>query len=97
METVEVVIKIPKQVYEHINVWKDIVYDDYIAMVTNAILNGTVLPKGHGRLIDADRIITEATERMKYPANHQYMECVIAHMKLAPTIIEADNEVENDG
>lgn len=48
------------------------------------------LPKGHGRLIDADAIIKEATKGMKYPKNHEYMECVIAHMNLAPTIIEAD-------
>lgn len=54
METIEVAIRIPKQVYEHINIWKDIVYDDYIAMVGNAILNCTVLPKGHGKLIDSN-------------------------------------------
>ena len=53
------------------------------------------IPKNHGRLIDADKIILEATERMKYPANHEYMECVIAHMNLAPTIIEADKESED--
>jgi hypothetical protein len=64
------------------------------AEMKNALMCGTPLPKGHGRLIDADRIIAEATERMKYPANHKYMECVIAHMNLAPTIIEADTESE---
>lgn len=53
-----------------------------------------VLPKGHGKLIDADAVIAEATERMKYPANYKYMECVIAHMKLAPTVVEADKENE---
>ena len=62
--------------------------------ICEAILDGTPLPKGHGRLIDADEIISEATKRMKYPENHQYMECVIAHMKLAPTIVEADKESE---
>lgn len=57
--------------------------------IVGCVMNGTPLSK-HGRLIDADKIISEATERMKYPANHEYMECVIAHMKLATTIVEAD-------
>ena len=63
--------------------------------VLDVIRNGTPLPKGHGRLIDADAIIAEATEGMKYPSNYEYMECVIAHMKLAPTIIEADKGSED--
>jgi hypothetical protein len=58
----------------------------------NAIEDGTSLPKGHGRLIDADRVIAEATEKMKYPSNYEYMECVIAHMNLAPTIIAESEE-----
>jgi hypothetical protein len=66
----------------------------YDSEYCEAIRNGTPLPKGHGRLIDADAIIAEATESMKYPANHEYMECVIAYMNLAPTIIEADKESE---
>lgn len=93
METVEVVIKIPKQVYEHINVWKDIVYDDYIAMVTNAILNGTVLPKGHGALKDAHHI-KEELAYLVYKNYHNKPMCdkLESIVDNALTIIEADKE-----
>ena len=66
--------------------------------IMDAIKDGTPLPKGHGRLIDADNVIIEAKNKMKYGINHKYMECVIAHMNLARTIIEADkaeSEVED--
>ena len=50
--------------------------------IINAIKNGTPLPKGHGRLIDADDI-----------DNH-----IIGHVdtRSCPTIIEADKEGEED-
>ena len=85
----QIVIDIPEKVYNaltHTEFDANLVVDE----MRKSIANGTPLPKGHGRLIDADEIISEATKMMKYPANHKYMECVIAHMKLAPTIIEAD-------
>ena len=83
----QIVIDIPEEKYNYVKKQVEERIDNPLKLY---IANGTALPKGHGRLIDADRIITEATERMKYPANHKYMECVIAHMKLAETIIEAD-------
>ena len=61
METVEVVIKIPKEDFDFI---KDEFADgdmpdekDLKETTYYAIANGTVLPKGHGRLIDADAFI----------------------------------------
>lgn len=47
MTDVEIVLKIPQEVYE------GLVYLD-IFQVRNLIQKGTPLPKGHGRLIDAD-------------------------------------------
>ena len=84
----QIVIDIPNSLYANLQK----IQNGSIASkrLLDCVRNGTPLPKGHGRLIDADKIVAEATERMKYPANHKYMECVIAHMKLAPTIIEAD-------
>ena len=87
----QIVIDIPEDEYQNI-----LLTGKANFCVVNAIEAGTPLPKGHGRLIDADEIISEATKGMKYPANHEYMECVIAHMKLAPTIIEADKENTNE-
>ena len=83
----KVVIDIPNWLYHAIQEHNEPIYSQSLG---DAVRDGTPLPKGHGRLIDADKIVAEATERMKYPANHKYMECVIAHMKLATTIIESD-------
>lgn len=90
MADIELVIKIHEEKY---NTIKSDLYGTFPAEMKEwgleAIRNGTPLPKGHGDLIDADKVIAEAMELMKYPKNHTYMECVIAHMKLASTIIEA--------
>ena len=99
METVEVVIRIPKQLYEHINVWKDIVYDDYIAMVANAILNGTVLPKGHDRLIstgdlDVSKLVDSDMEWVMGICDISRVQNMIDN---APTVIEADKDGDADG
>jgi len=90
----QIVIDIPEETYKA--TCNGCMLPPDVENVVQGIKNGTPLPKGHGRLIDADKIISEATERMKYPANHKYMECVIAHMKLASTIIEADKEDKNE-
>lgn len=53
------------------------------AMMKDALEEGTVLPKGHGRLIDAD----ELESRMKIGY------CIVRD---APTIIEADKAGEGE-
>ena len=52
--------------------------------------NGTPLPKGHGRLIDADALDLEKEVSMAddWKTAHEIANCV----KYAPTIIEADKE-----
>lgn len=56
--------------------------------VEQIIANGTPLPKGHGRLIDADEL-----KEHKYRDNHRYENAVaVAYIDNAPTIIEADKE-----
>lgn len=56
----------------------------------NAIEAGTLLPKGHGRLIDADALNLEKEVSMAddWKTAHEIANCV----KYAPTIIEADKE-----
>jgi hypothetical protein len=72
----EIVIKIPEEIYKNKN------YIDYFGCssltLADAIENGTVLPKGHGRLIDESQITGTFTW------DNGYIEC------FAPTIIEAD-------
>ena len=72
MADIEVVIKIPEEEYEMIVNSEDC----GLHTLTRAIAHGAILPKGHGRLIDADDI-----------HNH-----IIGHAdtRSCPTIIEAD-------
>ncbi len=55
--------------------------------VLEGVVNGTPLPKGHGRLIDADALKNEWK-------NGFHKKIVDALMDDAPTIIEADKESE---
>ena len=72
----QILIDIPKEKYELYKRWKP----SERSMLQEAVANGTPLPKGHGRLIDADDI-----------DNH-----IIGHVdtRNCPTIIEADTERE---
>lgn len=60
-------------------------YSDKLDLV---IYNGTPLPKGHGRLIDADDIAL-IDEQFYVPSDYYVAESAIDH---APTIIEAEEE-----
>lgn len=64
--------------------------NDKTALV-NAIKHGTPLPKGHGRLIDVDELLT--SERPKGIADDVWKESHIYKLlSNTPTIIEADKE-----
>lgn len=101
METVEVVIKIPKRSYESIISYKG----KCLGLCDNAVKVGTVLPKGHGRLIDADKFIDalfvygQADDKFKLGELIKYTPSEIWEIEkiLAKTVIEADREVENEG
>lgn len=56
MADIELIIKMPEEDYEYIKNSND--------MNFNVIKNGTLLPKGHGRLIDADVVIKKMDERI---------------------------------
>lgn len=73
MEMVEIVIKIPKYYLTH--------PQDYTCLA-ECVRRGTPLPKGHGRLIDADALIFNA----------DYWDPYISKLDFdrATTIIEAD-------
>lgn len=64
--------------------------------VLEIVMNGTPLPKGHGRLIDADKEIYELNE-MKVQGETFTTAVNFAKilMRKAPTIIEAD-KVESE-
>ena len=78
-DTVEVVIKIPKADYKNLmNNWHK------ETMWTKMIRNGTVLPKGHGRLIDAN-VLADGFED-----NYEFC----GALNNTPTVIETDSEAE---
>ena len=56
METIEVVIKIPKRCKEFLDNGGKVDWLDAIPII-DAIVNGTVLPEGHDRLIDVNKLI----------------------------------------
>jgi len=61
-----------------------------------AIRNGIPLPKGHGRLIDADELFLDiqTDEQMRLG---EHLAWVKERIDNAPTIIEADTESEGMG
>ena len=79
----EIIVKLPDEVYEDIKATysgADVLYC--------AVKFGTPLPKGHGDLIDRKVLLNNGYQME--PVEMWY------EIKYAPTIIEADKEVEND-
>lgn len=86
MADIELVIKIDEEQYEHIKHMTMYEVKDYHALmydICERIKNGTLLPKGHGRLIDADAINRKDVNCANVPMNF---------IDTAHTIIEADKE-----
>ena len=107
MADIELVIKMPEDDYkrfgyeyrEEATISKRI--ND---IILDAFCNGTLLPKGHGRLIDADKIANEVNARKDNWDRHgneyesgryESYDCVVDMIDDAPTIIEADKK-ENE-
>jgi len=85
MANIELVIRIPEDEYQNI------LHTGKTSFCTvNAIEAGTLLPKGHGRLIDADATIKEFGEW-----TDEWDDFAIGCLKSADTIIEANTESED--
>jgi hypothetical protein len=88
MADMELLIKIPEKLYKNIQSGK--FWLDSGLTLSNAydfIKNGTPLPKGHGRLVDADALY----DQFEY-ADYDFEKT----MEYAPTIIEADKAERSD-
>ena len=105
MADIELVVKISEEIYEIAkqDKWKWPADDVY-----NAIKNGTLLPKEHGRLIDADELTKEIknyisdTSNLHYDDlaeaeayNSAYCNC-LDEIEDTSTIIEADKTKSGD-
>ena len=89
MSNIELLIKIPEEEYQNYLKMRPS-YPEGVFCYIKAIQNGIQLPKGHGRLIDADALLRENPEFDAYPFPSTAID-------IAPTIIEADKaESEED-
>jgi len=79
MADIELVIKIPEEIYNERN--SHPIFSSDLPAIEKALKKGTPLPKGHGRLIDADALPLNAIDDANYGSNY---------IRIAPTIIEAD-------
>ena len=72
----EIIIKIPEEIISFVNL-NGFLPEDYRSAMGRVLLDGVELPKGHGRLIDADALVK------KGDITKDYLNI------FAPTIIEA--------
>ena len=85
----QIVIKINDDYYNLIK--RDADKGDYLNVLERAVINGTPLPKGHGRLIDADAYLIK--ERPRGIDEVIWKVChIYKSITEAPTIIETDKE-----
>ena len=86
----QIVIDIPEETYYFIET-----HFRNENVVDKAIVNGTLLPKGHGRLIDVDALEEKVEKHRKMLKISRYDRDLILHytdVEMAPAIIEADKE-----
>lgn len=91
----EIVIDIPEEDYRQIRNW-GVPTDELRRKIYDIIDNGTPLPEHHGRLIDADEF-HHTLEDMPIRDNDKWfnwLQKACNRLADAPTIIEADKEVE---
>lgn len=83
----KLVIEIPDELYNDIKTHP--LFSSDIPAIERAIRNGTPLPKGHGRLIDADKL--DVGEVFDYYGNRKGYKFIGEYeLNNAPTIVEAD-------
>lgn len=100
----KIVIDIPEEEYKCVQITGHI---GNATQVSNAIFTGKPLPKGHGRLIDADaeakkwgldkatKYGNETAEQQHFSYSTMMMYEIVDILDDADVIIEADEEAEN--
>jgi hypothetical protein len=107
MADIELVIKLDEEYIKRIDKLRFLIggIEDRSLQINviNAIKNGTPLPKGHGRLIDADRLLeygacpNDCNGTTTCMESYKHLHCPIRVFDIesindTPTIIEADKE-----
>lgn len=88
----QIVINIDKEKYDGI-MYHDLELSEEYSIMIGAIRNGTVLPKGHGRLLDENEILKKDNidEYADWCGEmHEAISLIAIHN--APTVLEADKE-----
>jgi len=89
----KIVIDIPEEYYNLLKGFDD----EKCSMDMLLLKNGTPLPKGHGRLIDADVLLDQISrDKREAFTKHQVWLLLSKYNSNAPTIIEADKEGSED-
>ena len=93
-EEVEVVIKIPKEEYD---ICKRTWDTDCLDVLMSAVKYGTLLPKGHGKIVDVNEILLDATTITTddYSGNEVLDVVLKEDIDNVHAIIEADEVKEN--
>lgn len=90
----KLIIDIPEELKNKIDNANEDNYRTYIwwfeTTLYCAIKNGTILPKGHGRLIDADKFQTDYYFERRY--GYDFYKDFQSRVKSQLTIVEADKE-----
>lgn len=87
----KLVIDIPEDVYNWVVCQGMLGYANAF-VIAKAISNGIILPKSHGRLIDADRLLRPNMVRMYYHLKNGDIAMPIVDIEHAETLIPADKE-----
>ena len=91
MADIELVIKIPEEIYEASQIISA-KHEDVIQIPLEVIANGKPLPKGHGRLIDISEYEKYFNTAVTYDdGNHEH----VVYTDMISTIIEASKEHED--
>lgn len=92
-----IVIDIPNELYN------SVLNETYCGSLYEELKNGIVLPKGHGRLIDGDKLFSDMQNGIYaglYEEGYEEyghilnMDDCLEEVEAADTIIQADKEVE---
>lgn len=80
METVEVMIKLPKEIINHVNKFGTIFYNEYISYIADELRTATVLPANHGKIVDLGKIDEDKIDKdnpiIYLIVNGEYIEAV---------------------
>lgn len=100
MADIELVIKVDEEIYQEA-IKSGYLHHLYDEDVATAFIEGTPLPKGHGRIVDIGKIdedkIDSSNPIISLTIGGEYIEAVsLDYLNNLKTIIEADKEESED-